>query len=109
VGRNGKVIFPRPVEARQLSKREPTGPTLRNNSALSDTTLHRLSEHRQTDLDYHLTPSKEGRYAFFAAHATSSSNHHKGTVDYNGVKDRYDCIHLGGRWHPLMHRCTKTV
>ena len=44
-----------------------------------------------------------------AAHATSSSSNHKGTVDYNGVKDRYDCIHLGGVWHPLMHRCTKTV
>ena len=43
------------------------------------------------------------------AHATSSSNDQKGTVDYNGVKDRYDCIHLGGRWHPLMHHCTKTV
>ena len=39
-----------------------------------------------------------------AAHATSSSSSHKGTVDYNGVKDRYDCIHLGGVWHPLMHR-----
>ena len=44
-----------------------------------------------------------------AAHATSSSNKHNGAVDYNGVKDRYDCIHHGGRWHPLMHRCTKTV
>jgi hypothetical protein len=44
-----------------------------------------------------------------AAQATSSSTNHKGSVDYNGVKDCYDCIHLGGAWHPLMHRCTKTV
>jgi hypothetical protein len=44
-----------------------------------------------------------------AAQATSSSTNHKGSVDYSGVKDRYDCIHLGGVWHPLMHRCTKTV
>jgi len=43
------------------------------------------------------------------AHATSSSGDHKGTVDYDGVKDRYHCIHMGGHWHPLMHRCTKTV
>ena len=42
-----------------------------------------------------------------AAHATSSSN--KGTFDYNGVKDRYDCIHHGGRWHPLTQHCTKIV
>ena len=36
-----------------------------------------------------------------AAQATSSSTNHKGSIDYNGVKDRYDCIHLGGVWHPL--------
>ena len=34
-----------------------------------------------------------------AAQATSSSTNHKGSIDYNGVKDRYDCIHLGGVWH----------
>ena len=44
-----------------------------------------------------------------AAHATSNSSDHKGAIDYNGVKDRYDCIHLGGRWHPLTHHCTKIV
>ena len=44
-----------------------------------------------------------------AANATSNSGHQKGTVDFNGVKDRYDCIHMGGRWHPLTQRCTKTV
>ena len=44
-----------------------------------------------------------------AANATSSSNKHNGAFDYNGVKDRYDCIHHGGRWHPLTQHCTKTV
>ena len=44
-----------------------------------------------------------------AAHATSRSGNHNGTTDYNGVKDRYDCIHLGGHWRPLLHRCVKTV
>ena len=44
-----------------------------------------------------------------AAYAANGSGNHKGAIDYNGVKDRYDCIHLGGVWHPLMHRCTKTV
>jgi hypothetical protein len=41
--------------------------------------------------------------------AYAANNSAKGAVDYNGVKDRYDCIHLGGHWHPLTQRCTKTV
>jgi len=44
-----------------------------------------------------------------AAHAASGSGHHKGAIDYNGVKDRYDCLHIGGHWHPLRHRCVKAV
>ena len=39
--------------------------------------------------------------------ASSDSGDKKGAIDYNGVKDRYDCIHLGGRWHPLAHHCTE--
>ena len=44
-----------------------------------------------------------------AAHATSNSSDHKGAIDYNGVKDRYDCLHIGGHWRPLVHRCVKAV
>ena len=44
-----------------------------------------------------------------AANATSSSNKQNGAFEYNGAKDRYDCIHHGGRWHPLTQHCTKTV
>ena len=35
-----------------------------------------------------------------AANATSSSNEHNGAIDYNGVKDRYDCIHHIGTLAP---------